>query len=112
MHSHSPTLNRRSDQRVTPCRRLADDVVAVHRHDATVRPPAIGANLSTTGSRSMRNQPRPRRPVSALRITVLRPLFRYSPGRGAYVLRIVGGRFGPVLTHRQPSERRGNVPTG
>ncbi|MEA2265600.1 MAG: hypothetical protein QOE27_1183 [Solirubrobacteraceae bacterium] len=59
----------------------------------------------------MRNQQRPRRPVPAPWITVLRPVFRYSPGRGAYVLRIGGSRFGPVLTHRQPPERGGNVPT-
>jgi hypothetical protein len=33
-------------------------------------------------------------------IVALRPLFRYSRGREAYVLRGVGGQFGPVLVAR------------
>ena len=41
--------------------------------------------------------PRPRRDVSPLLITLLSPLFRYSNGREAYVLRGVGNRIGPVL---------------
>jgi hypothetical protein len=41
--------------------------------------------------------PRPRRHVNPVLIKLLRPVFRYSPGRDAYVLRGVGGRFGPVL---------------
>jgi hypothetical protein len=28
---------------------------------------------------------------------LVRPLLRYSRGRDAYVLRVVGGRFGPVM---------------
>ena len=35
-------------------------------------------------------------------LAVLRPLFRYSAGRDAYVLRIVGNRFGPVLEVASP----------
>jgi hypothetical protein len=33
----------------------------------------------------------------------MRPLLRYSPGREAYVLRLVGGQTGPVL---RPDRRR------
>ena len=35
--------------------------------------------------------------VSPRTITLLTPLFRRSEGRQAWVLRLVGGRFGPVL---------------
>jgi hypothetical protein len=34
-------------------------------------------------------------------ITVLSPVFRYSHGRNAYVLRGIGARRGPVLTPRR-----------
>ena len=40
---------------------------------------------------------RPRRYVARHWLLLARPLLRYSRGRDAYVLRIVGGRFGPVL---------------
>ena len=33
---------------------------------------------------------------------LLRPLFRYSVSRNAYVLRIGGRRRGPVLVPKQP----------
>jgi hypothetical protein len=33
---------------------------------------------------------------------LLRPLFRFSPSRNAYVLRIGGRRRGPVLVAKQP----------
>jgi hypothetical protein len=45
----------------------------------------------------MRDSQRDRRRIRPATIAVLRPLFRYSAGRDAYVLRIVGNRFGPVL---------------
>jgi hypothetical protein len=52
----------------------------------------------------MRKTPRRRRPVSPAVLKVVRPLFRYSTGRDAYVLRGVGGAVGPVLTVRsQPA---------
>ena len=35
--------------------------------------------------------------VSPRTITLLSPFFRRSEGRQAWVLRLVGGRFGPVL---------------
>jgi hypothetical protein len=36
-------------------------------------------------------------------LTLLWPLFRYSPNRDAYILRGVGGSIGPVLV--VPGER-------
>ena len=47
---------------------------------------------------------RPRRDVSPLLLALLRPFFRYSYTRDAWVLRVVGERYGPVLTRRN---RRG-----
>src|SRR2546426_11456268 len=49
-------------------------------------------------------QPRPRRYVSPRTMRLLRFLgFRYSMSRDAYILRLVGGRFGPVLRpHNEP----------
>ena len=40
---------------------------------------------------------RERRYVRPALLVALRPAFRYSETRGAYVLRLVGNRFGPVL---------------
>jgi len=40
---------------------------------------------------------RPRHEVPALMLVVLWPLFRYSAWHGAWILRVVGERFGPVL---------------
>jgi hypothetical protein len=48
----------------------------------------------------MRTTARPRRNVSRGILLVLTPLFRYSNGRDAYVLRGVGNRLGPVLRPR------------
>jgi hypothetical protein len=55
-----------------------------------------------------RTTPRPRRRVSRALIRGLTPVMRYSAGRQAYVLRGVGGRFGPVLVPKdadRPDER-------
>jgi hypothetical protein len=41
--------------------------------------------------------PRHRRYIGRRTLMVLRPLYRYSYPRDAYVLRGVGRRFGPVL---------------
>jgi hypothetical protein len=49
-----------------------------------------------------RTTPRPRRQVNRTVIRGLTPVVRYSAGRQAYVLRGVGGRFGPVLVPKQP----------
>jgi hypothetical protein len=40
---------------------------------------------------------RPRRYVSPRVLTVLRPAFRYSRSRDAYILRGIGKQTGPVL---------------
>lgn len=50
----------------------------------------------------MRDTPRNRRTVSTKLLRLLRPLFRYSTARDAYVLRVAGGRYGPVLVMRRP----------
>ena len=50
----------------------------------------------------MRDSQRERRRIRPSTLVVLRPLFRYSAGRDAYVLRVVGNRFGPVLEVAPP----------
>jgi hypothetical protein len=52
-----------------------------------------------------RTTPRPRRQVNPTVIRGLTPVVRYSAGRQAYVLRGVGGRFGPVLVPKHPEQR-------
>lgn len=41
--------------------------------------------------------PRPRHYVAGATLRLLAPFFRYSEHRGAYVLRLIGSRRGPVL---------------
>lgn len=48
------------------------------------------------------HQHRARRTVSAATISWLRPIFRYSSSRSAYILRVVGTRVGPVLLRERP----------
>jgi hypothetical protein len=45
----------------------------------------------------VRNTTRQRRIVKQRTLSLLRPLFRYSVSRDAYVLRVVGAQLGPVL---------------
>jgi hypothetical protein len=45
----------------------------------------------------MTRAPRHRRYIGRRTLVVLRPIYRYSYPRDAYVLRAVGRRFGPVL---------------
>jgi hypothetical protein len=45
-------------------------------------------------------RPRPRHDLPTPLFVVLRPLFRYSYSRDAYVLRAVGNRLGPVVRPR------------
>ena len=40
---------------------------------------------------------RPRKYVSPVALTAMRPVLRYSSARDAFVLRVVGGYRGPVL---------------
>lgn len=56
-----------------------------------------------------RDHHRPRRPVSPRTVRLLKLIgFRYSTTRDAYVLRVVGRRFGPVYqiqaVPQQPDE--------
>jgi hypothetical protein len=44
---------------------------------------------------------RPRKPVHPFALALLRPFFRFSSSRSAYVLRLVGNRRGPVLVPKQ-----------
>jgi len=48
---------------------------------------------------------RERRRISEATASWLWPLFRFSPRRDAYVLRIVGNRVGPVLEIAVPPRR-------
>ena len=53
----------------------------------------------------MRSAERPRHYVSGFALAILRPFFRYSTTRDAYVLRGMGSRFGPVLVRdRRPTK--------
>jgi hypothetical protein len=45
----------------------------------------------------MRTLKRPRRYVPRAVLLSLRPFFRYSAHRDAYVLRVVGSDYGPVM---------------
>jgi hypothetical protein len=49
---------------------------------------------------------RPRRYISGGLLSLLRPFLRYDYSRSAYVLRIVGERYGPVL---REDRRRGQL---
>lgn len=51
----------------------------------------------------MRSVPRPRRYIAPYWLMLLRPLFRYSTTRDAFVLRMIGNSTGPVL---RPDRRR------
>ena len=44
-----------------------------------------------------RGEPRARRPVSQRTLRIIKPVFRYSCFRDAYVMRGIGNWFGPVL---------------
>jgi len=56
----------------------------------------------------MRDHQRPRHYVAPATLVVVRPLFRYSQFRDAYVLRIGGDHVGPVLKR----DRRKSSPNG
>jgi len=48
---------------------------------------------------------RPRRAVAPALVGLLRPFLRFSYSRDAYVLRLIGTRWGPVL-RRGPASRQ------
>jgi hypothetical protein len=50
--------------------------------------------------------PRPRRHIRPALLAPLRVLFRHSASRDAYVLRLIGDRFGPVLKPMQQQRRQ------
>jgi hypothetical protein len=56
-----------------------------------------------------RDSPRPRHDLPPRVVSLLRPFFRYSDWRDAWVLRLVGERFGPVIQpapgHEPPPAR-------
>jgi len=64
----------------------------------------------------MRTVKRPRRYIARRWISVGRPVLRYSQPRDAYVLRVVGRKWGPVLrpdrrhssSYEGGTERRGS----
>jgi len=59
----------------------------------------------------MRTAERPRHYVSSLELALVKPFFRYSATRDAYVLRGIGRKRGPVLKHGAPvaaSQAAGN----
>jgi len=53
---------------------------------------------------------RPRRYLHPVLIGVLRPAFRYSESRDAYVLRVGGQRFGPVLRPSTAEPQQREIP--
>jgi hypothetical protein len=55
---------------------------------------------------STREVKRPRRYVARHWLALLRPLVRYSGPRDAYVLRLVGRNWGPVLRPERRCQKR------
>jgi hypothetical protein len=53
-----------------------------------------------------RTHSRRRHQVSRGTLVLLTVLFRHSTSRNAYVLRLVGNRWGPVLQTRQKRQKR------
>lgn len=49
---------------------------------------------------------RPRHYVSSMTLMLVRPLFRYSLSRDAYVLRLIGNSSGPVLRRERRRKQR------
>ncbi len=54
----------------------------------------------------MRAVRRPRRYVARHWLMLLRPVLRFSTTRDAYVLRFIGGDFGPVLRAERRRQER------
>lgn len=58
---------------------------------------------------AMVREQRPRHYVSRLTLILLRPLFRHSFSRDAYVLRFIGNTRGPVLRRERRRRNRDHV---
>ena len=54
----------------------------------------------------MRTEVRPRRYLARHWLVILRPVFRYSATRDAFVLRLIGNSTGPVLRLDRRRRRR------
>ena len=54
---------------------------------------------------AQRETPRPRHLVGKRTIRLVKPFFRYSRVRDAYVLRVIGRHRGPVLRLKRPALR-------
>lgn len=54
----------------------------------------------------MVRSPRPRHFVSGMTLMLVRPLFRYSLSRDAYVMRVIGSSSGPVLRRERRHKQR------
>jgi hypothetical protein len=64
--------------------------------------PGHGTHLSTVAYMTRkRTSPRRRREVNPIVLRFMAPALRYSPSRDAYVLRVVGDRWGPVVRRRE-----------
>jgi hypothetical protein len=77
---------------------------------ANGRMQAPGVSLrNPVPSLGYRDSPRPRHDLPPRVVLLLRPFFRYSDWRNAWVLRLVGERFGPVIQsapgHEPPPPR-------
>lgn len=57
----------------------------------------------------MRENPRPRREIAAPTALLVRPFFRFSHSRHAFILRGIGHRAGPVLVISQSGQGRVEV---
>jgi hypothetical protein len=55
---------------------------------------------------TMRTTKRPRKYVARHWLVLMRPLMRYSGPRDAYVLRLVGSSWGPVLRRERRRQKR------
>jgi hypothetical protein len=60
----------------------------------------------------LRTVPRPRRYLASYWLVLLAPFFRYSHGRDAYVLRVIGDHIGPVLRVERRAARRRRADAG
>jgi hypothetical protein len=49
---------------------------------------------------------RPRHYVSGMTLMLVRPMFRYSLSRDAYVMRVIGNTSGPVLRRERRHQAR------